>query len=75
MIFLSIDNYIADSDSLQNKITNDRLLEKLINKHLPNFINDLNNEKYKLEKLNEVKLLAYNNSDQKLLTSIKDKDI
>ena len=58
----NIENYISDSDILQNKITNDRLLEKLINKHLPNFINDLNNDKYKLEKLNDVKLLAYNNS-------------
>jgi hypothetical protein len=58
----NIETFISDSDILQTKIENDRLLEKLITKHLPNFINDLNDDKYKLEKLNELKLLAYNNS-------------
>ena len=59
---INIENYISDSDILQNKIQNNVVLDKIINNRFPKFIEDLNNNKYRTEKINELKLLTYNKS-------------
>ena len=63
----NIENYICESDILQNKIQNNVILDKIINQRFPKFIEDLNNDKYRTDKLNELKLLTYNKSDTKVL--------
>ena len=64
---INIENYISESDILQDKIQNNVVLDKIINHRFPKFIEDLNNEKYRTEKINELKLLTYNKSDIKVL--------
>ena len=65
--FSSIDNYISESDVLQTKIQNNVVLDKIVNNRLPKFIEDLNKDKYRTEKINDLKLLTYNKSDIKVL--------
>ena len=63
----NIENYISDSDILQTKIQNNVVLDKIVNHRFPKFIEDLNNDKYRTDKINELKLLTYNKSDSKVL--------
>ena len=64
---INIENYINESDILQTKIQNNTVLDKIVNYRFPKFIEDLNNDKYRIEKINELKLLTYNKSDSKAL--------
>ena len=64
---INIENYINESDILQTKIQNNTVLDKIVNYRFPKFIEDLNNDKYRTEKINEIKLLTYNKSDIKVL--------
>ena len=64
---INIENYICECDILQTKIQNNNILEKIVNSRFPKFIEDLNNDKYRTDKLNELKLLTYNKSDTKVL--------
>ena len=57
----------GDSIELQTKIQNNTVLDKIVNYRFPKFIEDLNNDKYRIEKINELKLLTYNKSDSKAL--------
>jgi hypothetical protein len=63
----NIENYISDSNILQTKIQNNVILDKIVNRHFPKFLEELNNDKYRIEKINELKLLTYNKSDSKVL--------
>ena len=67
----NIENYISDSDILQTKIQNNTILEKIVNNRFPKFIEDLNNDKYRTEKINELKLLTYNKSEKILKNKLE----
>ena len=63
----NFETYLTESESLQNKMKTNPVIEKIVNRRIPMFIEDLNNEKYRTDKINELKLLTYNKSDTKVL--------